>query len=107
MSLEAPPAGCAGRCVLSWAPAGAAAARLPAASMPCRNPRRSFVLEFIAVLILVYANGLYDNYAPARCLVAFCPLLLWAGPRIHQVALHQVRVPGSIESKSKRPEFQH
>src|ERR1035441_1492716 len=34
-------AGCA------CAAAGAAAARLPAASMPCRKPRRSFVLEFI------------------------------------------------------------
>src|ERR1035441_5748982 len=95
MSPAAPLAGGAGRCVLSCAPAGAAAARVPAASMPCRKPRRSFVLEFIAVLVLVYANGLYDNYPPARCLMAFCPLLLWPGPRIHQVALHQVRIPGS------------
>src|ERR1019366_6243917 len=39
--LAAELAGCA------CAAAGAAAARLPAASMPCRNPRRSFVLEFI------------------------------------------------------------
>src|ERR1019366_7596586 len=95
MSPAAPPAGGAGRCVLSWAPAGAAAARLPAASMPCRKPRRSFVLEFIAVLVLVYANGLYDTCAPPRCLMPFCPLLSRTGPRIRQVALHQVRIPGS------------
>src|ERR1035437_1683475 len=87
--LAAELAGCA------CAATGAAAARLPAASMPCRKPRRSFVLEFMVVLALVYANGLYDNYATSRCLMAFCPLLLWAGPRIHQVALYQVRIPNS------------
>src|ERR1035437_1117212 len=90
--LAAELAGCA------CAATGAAAARLPAASMPCRKPRRSFVLEFLefmVVLALVYANGLYDNYATSCRLMAFCPLLLWAGPRIHQVALYQVRIPNS------------
>src|SRR5450756_500497 len=87
--LAAELAGCA------CAAAGAAAARLPAASMPCRKPRRSFVLEFMVVLALVYANGLYDNYAASRCLMVSCPLLSWAGSRIHQGALYQVRIPNS------------
>src|ERR1035437_5539415 len=89
MSPAAELAGCA------WAATGTAAARLPAASMPCRKPRRSFVLESIVVLALVYANGLYDNHAPPRCLIVSCLLLLWAGPRFHQVALYQVRIPNS------------
>src|SRR5260370_31361775 len=89
MPPAAPLAGCA------WAAAGTAAARLPAASMPCRKPRRSFVLESIVVLALVYATGLYDNHALFRRLVAAYPVLLRAGPRIHQVALYQVRVPNS------------
>src|SRR5260370_3753003 len=42
-------AGCA------CAAAGTAAARVPAASMPCRKPRRSFVLESIVVLALLSA----------------------------------------------------
>src|ERR1035437_647031 len=89
MSPAAELAGCA------WAATGTAAARLPAASMPCRKPRRSFVLESIVVLALVYANGLYDNHAPPRCLIVSCLLLLWAGPRFHQVAPYQVRIPNS------------
>ena len=89
MSPAAPLAGCA------CAAAGTAAARPPAASMPCRKPRRSFVLESIVVLALVYANGLYDNHALSRRRVAADPVLSWSGPRIHQVALHQVRIPHS------------
>src|ERR1017187_9140046 len=69
MSPAAPPAGGAGRCVISCAPAGAAAARLPAASMPCRKPRRSFVLEFIAVLVW-YTLMVY--MIPARRLAVLC-----------------------------------
>src|ERR1019366_8098949 len=87
--LAAELAGCA------CAATGAAAARPPAASMPCRKPRRSFVLEFMVVLAFLYSNGFYDNHASSRCLMVFCPLLSWAGSRIRQGALYQVRIPNS------------
>src|SRR5450631_2025853 len=54
MSPEALLTGCA--CASVGIAAGTAAAMPPAASMPCRKPRRSFVLESIVILALVYAS---------------------------------------------------
>src|SRR4051794_32312413 len=92
MSPGAPLAGCA------CASGTATAATLPAANMPCRKPLRSFVLESIVVVLAglrLATLGLYDNYAPSRRLIVTYPVLLWARPGLHQVALYQVRIPNS------------
>src|SRR5436190_19397599 len=66
MSPAAELAGCA------CASGTAAAATLPAANMPCRKPRRSFVLESIVVVLAglrLAGPGLYGKHAPLSALL--------------------------------------
>src|SRR5450631_2364387 len=103
MSPEALLTGCA--CASVGIAAGTAAAMPPAASMPCRKPRRSFVLESIVILALVYASTVILG-APRAAAANLLQNFLGHGRGIcvdRDGVLHALRIPARQYDRHRNP----